>query len=145
MKPATSLQVLKMYNKVQILAFFPKFSIIRIDKLSLNHKFWDFILILNALRGVLRTKCFVAQFFSIGLALFPFCFCGNTDVALNDHCGSDGFILKTWTLSSCEIVKLKLMTYIPQHLYIYQNLEIPVFCVPLGLVHTCRQNRELCL
>ncbi len=58
---------------------------------------------------------------------FFICFCGNTDVALNGlYNASNGFILSTWTLSPCEIVKLKLMRYIPRHLFI-RILTFPVF------------------
>ncbi len=40
---------------------------------------------------------------------FLICFCDNTDVYLDGHHVSDSFILTIWTLSLCEVVKLKLM------------------------------------
>ncbi len=60
---------------------------------------------------------------------FSISFLGNTNVVLCVLCRSAGFILTTWTPSSvslCEIVKLKLMKYIPQHLSI-SILKFPVF------------------
>ncbi len=57
---------------------------------------------------------------------FSTCFSGKTDVLLNVHCGSDGFILTTWTLSPCETQKVNLMKYIPQHFSV-RILKFPVF------------------
>ncbi len=105
-------------KKIRVTVLFKMFSIIRIDKQSLNHKFWGSILILSAPCGWLRTKCLCHTTFFHQFCTFSVCFCGNTDVALDSHCGFDGFILTIWTLSSCEIVKLKLIMYIPQPLYI---------------------------
>ncbi len=142
-KPATSHKVPRMYNEVQNLGlfsidldvtqlifycmprkksriniYFLKFSIIKIDKQSLNHKFWGFILIPKVPWGWQRTKCPYHTTFFHQSGTIPTCFGGNTDIALDGHCGSDNYILITWTRSSCEIVKLKLMKYIPEYLYI---------------------------
>ncbi len=136
MKPVTSSQIHKIYNEVHNFSFFfhqsgcqpvhfspcpPKksrinvliklISIIRVDKQSLNrkHKFWGFILILKVPWDWLRTKwpCHTISFHQCGTFLSAF---------VATVMWSDGFILTTWTLSSCEIVKLMLIKYIPQHL-----------------------------
>ncbi len=83
------------------------FSMIRIDRQSLNLKFQGFMLILSVPWGQQRIKCPDHTFF--------ICFCDNTDVALDGHYGSDGFIPTAWTLSLCEVVELKLMRCIPEH------------------------------
>ncbi len=70
---------------------------------------------------------YVFPFFGRDPSVWHFvCFHDNTDILLDVYGGSDVFILMTWTLSSCEIVKLKLMKYIPQHLSI-KILKFPVF------------------
>ncbi len=86
---------------------------------------WGFILLLSVPWNWRRTKCFCHTTFFHRPGTFSIYFWGNTDIALDD-CESDGFILTTRTLSSCKIVKLKLMTYIPWHLYI-RILKFPVF------------------
>ncbi len=101
-------------------------SMIRIDKQSLNHKFWGFILILSVPWGQLRTKFPCHTTFFHQSDTFFISFCANTDIALDGHYRSDGFILTTWTLSPCEVVKLKLIRYIPEHIYI-RILIFPVF------------------
>ncbi len=103
-------------KKRHINVLFKIFSMIRIDKQNLNHKFWGFILILSVQWGQLRTKC-PCHFFP-SVCHFFICFWSNTVIALDGDYGSDGFILATWTLSPCEAVQLKLMRYIPQHLCI---------------------------
>ncbi len=141
LKPATLPPVPKMYNEVQNLGLFSFdldvtqlifhhihlkrtynvifkiFSVIKIYKQSLIHKFWGFILILSVPWGQLRTKCPCHKTFFHQSGTFLVCFCGNTNVSLDDHHGSDGFVLIIWTLSLCEVVKLKSIRYIPQHLY----------------------------
>ncbi len=102
------------------------FSIIKIDKQSLNYKFRSFILILSVPWGWLRTKCPCHTTFFHQSGTFSICFCGNTDALLDVHCGSDGFILMTWTFSSCEIVKIKFIKYILHYLSI-RILKFPVF------------------
>ncbi len=84
------------------------FSVIKIDKQSLNHKFWGFILILSVSWGQLRTKCPCHTTFVYRSVTLFICFCGNTDVSLHGHHGSDSFILPVWTLFLCEVVKLML-------------------------------------
>ncbi len=93
-------------KKSRINVLYKMFSMIRIDKQNLNHKFWVFILILSFPWGQLGRKCTCHNFFP---GTFFICFCGNTDVALDGHNGSDGSILTTWIVSPCEVVKLKLM------------------------------------
>ncbi len=85
-------------------------------------------MILSLPWGWMRTKCpyHRTSFYQSGT--FSICFCGNTDVCLDVHFKSVGFILMIWTLSSGKIVKLKSIKYIPQHLY--QNFEIPSLYVP---------------
>ncbi len=101
------------------------FSMIRIDKQSLNHEFWGFILILSVSWGQLRPKCphHVTFFHRPGTF---FIFCGNINVTSDGHYESDDFFLTTWTLSSGEVVKLKFMRYSSQHSYI-RIFTFPVF------------------
>ncbi len=66
--------------------------------------------------GRLRTKCPCQITFFHWSVTFSVCFYGDTDVASDLHCWSAGFILTTWALSLCDIGKLKLMKYIPQHM-----------------------------
>ncbi len=96
-------------KKSRINVLFKMFSVIRIDKQSLNHQFCVFMLILSVQRGLLRIKCPCHTTFSHQSGTFFICFCGNTDVAVNGHYGSDGFILTMWTLAPREVVKLKLI------------------------------------
>ncbi len=110
-------------KKNAIMKFFKLFSVIKIDKQSSNTTFWDFILILSVPQGQPRTKCPCHTTFVHQSGTSLICFCGNTDVSSDDHHGSDGFIPTIWTLSSCEVVKLKLMRYIPQHLYVYVHIK----------------------
>ncbi len=107
------------------------FSMMKIDKQSLNPKFPGFILILSVLRGQLRTKCPCHTTFVHQSGTFLICFCGNTDVSLDGHHGLDGFILTIWTFSLCEVVKLKLMRYIPPHLN-NRILKFPVLTFHLS-------------
>ncbi len=87
---------------------------IRLNKLSLNHNFWGFIILLRPVENEMS----LSHYFFPSVWYFLICFYGNIDVVLDSHYGLDDFILTTWTLSPCEIVELKLMRYIPQHLYI---------------------------
>ncbi len=108
-------------KKSCINVLFKMFSMISIDKQSLDHKFWGFILILSVPWGQLRTKCPCHTIFFYRSVTFFICFCGNTDVLLDDNYGSDGFILTTWTVSPCEVVKLKLMRFTIQSIYISES------------------------
>ncbi len=71
---------------------FKIFSVIKIDKQSLNHKFCGFLLILSVPWDLLRTKCPYHNFFPSVWLFSHICFCWNTDISLNGHFGSDGFI-----------------------------------------------------
>ncbi len=71
---------------------------------------------------------------------FSICFCGNTDVNSDVRHQSVDFILTTWTFSSCEIVKLKLM-YIPQHLSI--KIFKFSFCIPSIWVIISHQHTNI--
>ncbi len=82
--------------------------------------------------------------FSLRSGSFLVCFLGNTDIASDVHCRSDGFILTTWTLSSYEIVQLKSKKYILQHLSI-RILKFPVlmFYVLSIWVTTSHQHTDI--
>ncbi len=121
LKPATSTQVPKLYNEVQNLGLFSIdlditllifhhillkrmynvikifFSVIKIDKQSLNYKFWGFVLILSVPWSQLRTRCHCHTTFVYRSGTFLICFCDNTDMSLNGHHGSNGFIVTIWT------------------------------------------------
>ncbi len=81
-------------------------------------------MILSVPQGQLQTKfpCHTTFFHWSGT--FSICFCGSNDVSLDIHCGCAGFIL-TALEQNCETkVDAVLSTAL-----IYQNLEIPSFCV----------------
>ncbi len=132
-------------KKSHINVRFKIFSIIRIDNI-----FRGFILILNVPWGQLRTKCHCHTTFWHQSAIFLICFRGNTVVVLDIHCGSDGFILTTWTLSSCEIVKLKSMTYIPQYLSgswnsgVLCSVSLGYYLPPAYWYHNLKQCLQYC-
>ncbi len=151
LKPATSPQVSKMNNKVRNFGFFPIdmditwfifhhnplknpvnvikkiFSVIKIYKQSLNHKFRGFILILSVPWGPLRTKCPCHTTFFHWSGIFLICLCGNTDNSLDGHRGSDGFILTIRTLSPSEVLKLKLMSTF-HRTYISESWDYRCWC-----------------
>ncbi len=106
------------------------FLIIRIDKQSLNHKLWGFILILSVPWGQLRTKCTCRTTFFHRSGTFFICFCGNTDVVLGGLYELNSFTLTIWALSPCEVVKVKLLRYIPEQgvLGLQSRPEGAVFC-----------------
>ncbi len=135
MKPATSPQVPKMRNDIQNFCYFfislnvtrfifhripLKRAIVellrRIWNTSSEASYWYWV----SHEAVGEQNVLLSTFFH-RFGTFSIFFRGKTDIALDVHCGSAGFILTTWTLFSCEIVKLKLMKYIPQ------QLKFPVF------------------
>ncbi len=104
------------------------FSVIRIDKQSLNHKFLGFISILSVPWGLLRTKftCHATVFY--WSCIFFVCFCGTALMLL--CMATMGRCLHSDDINTLSVWGCKSKVYEPHSAtLINQNFEIPGFGV----------------